>query len=405
MKKCLTVMLASLFILIMMMPMGAFGEETIKIGMINALSGHGAPYGTPADSGAKVAVEEINKSGGLLGRQVELIVRDHQGNAELANRQAVELITKDKVNFLTGTVYSSCGLAISAVAKKYKVLYLDIGVRATSLTEENGHDYVASIAVDTVYEGRAVATYDKDTPNKKYWIIGSDYSYGREAAKHFKEKIKEYKPDSEILGETWVKMAETDFTAPVASIARAQPDMIISFLISGAFQSFNIQARPYGLLKKPIISVPIIMQTELVRPLRNNFPDGLIGSTQYIEGFLKTPEAKAFEKLYLKTTKEKFVPASGVSGYMGIAILANIIRKAGTIKTEAVIQALKGFTADTPVGKITIRSCDLRSNKGEFWGISKYDPQLDYSVLTNVKYIPADNLMHTCEQARAARPK
>ncbi|HUS88774.1 MAG TPA: ABC transporter substrate-binding protein [Desulfosporosinus sp.] len=404
MKKRLSVLLVALFIFIVLTPMGAFGKETIKIGLITALSGHGAPYGVPHASGTKVAVEEINKRGGILGRQVEIIVRDHQSKSEVASRQAVELITKNKVDFLTGTVYSSCGLAISAVAKRHRVLFLDVGVRATSLTEEQGHRYVASLAVDTVYEGRAMATYDKDTPNKRYWIIGSDYAYGREAAQYFKEKIKELKPDSEILGETWVQMGETDFTAPIASIARAKADMIISFLITGAFQSFTMQARPYGLLEKPIISVPIIMQTELVRPLGKSFPDNLIGTTQYIEGFFNTPEAKAFEKVYLETTKEEFVPSCGFIGYLGITVLAQVIREIGTTETESVVEALKGFTADTAIGKITIRDCDLRSNKGEFWGISKYDPKLGYSVLTNVKYIPAKgDLRHTCEEVRATR--
>lgn len=405
MKKFFKVGFIGLLVLLMAAPVLGGTKEPIKFGMPNALSGGGAVYAVPMVQGAKVAVEEINKRGGVLGRPFELILRDHKGNAESASRQAEELILKEKVDFLAGTIYSNTALAISSVAKKHKVLFMDCGVRTSSLTEDEGHRYVGSISVDTTYEGRAMAMFDKDTPNKKYWIIGSDYAYGRDAVKYFKEAIKKIKPDSEILGETWVKMGETEFTTPIGAIVRAKPDMLISVLISAAFQSFSLQARPYGLFNKTVISVPITMQTELVRPLGKDFPEGAVGSTKYIQGLLKTKEAQAFEKLYLETTKEKFVPAFAADGYILMWLYAKAIEKAKTTNTEAVIDAMKGLTLDTPKGKMTIRDCDLKCNIGEWWGKSKFDPQLGYSVLTNVKYIPASDLMHTCKEVEAIRPK
>lgn len=405
MKSLLKNWFISLFVLVMVAPTTGFTKEPIKLGMPNALSGHGAPYAVPMVEGAKVAIQEINKRGGVLGRPFELILRDHKGNAESASRQAEELILKEKVNFLSGTIYSSTALAISAVAKKHKVLFMDCGVRTTALTENEGHRYVGSISVDCAYEGRAMAMFDKDTPNKKYWIIGSDYAYGRDAVKYFKETIKQFKPDSEILGETWVTMGETEFTTPIGAIVRAKPDMLVCVLITGPFQSFAIQARPYGLFNKPVITVPLLMQTELVRPLGKDFPDGAVGSTKYIQGILNTPAAKAFEKLYLDTTKEKFVPAFAADGYILMWLFARAIEKAKTTDTEKVIDALKGLQMETPKGKMTIRGCDLKGDLGEWWGTSKYDAKLGYSVLTNVKYIPAAGLMHTCEEVEAIRPK
>jgi branched-chain amino acid transport system substrate-binding protein len=405
MKSLLKICLIGLFAMVMAAPTAGLGKEPIKLGMPNALSGHGAPYAVPMVQGAKVAIQEINKKGGVLGRPFELILRDHKGSAESASRQAEELILKEKVDFLSGTIYSSTALAISAVAKKHKVLFMDCGVRTTVLTENEGHRYVGSISVDCAYEGRAMAMFDKDTPNKKYWIIGSDYAYGRDAVKYFQERIKQLKPDSEILGETWVKMGETEFTTPIGAIVRAKPDMLVSVLITGAFQAFAIQSRPYGLFKKPVITVPLVMHTELMRPLGKDFPDGAIGSTKYIQGFLNTPASNAFEKLYLDTTKEKFVPAFAADGYILMWLFAKAIEKAGTTETEAVINALKGLTMETPKGKMTIRGCDLKCDLGEWWGVSKYDPSLGYSVITNVKYIPALELMHTCEEVQAIRPK
>lgn len=405
MGKCCKLLIAGLMVLMVTIPASGFAADTIKFGMPNALSGHGAAYAVPMVKGAKVAVEEINQRGGVLGKPIELIVRDHKGKAEIATRQAEELITKEKVHFLTGTIYSSCALAISAVAKRHKVLFIDSGCRSTSLTEDAGHPYVGSISIDTVYEGRAMAMFDENTPNKTYWIIGSDYAYGRSAVQYFKEWIKKLKPDSQILGETWVKMGETEFTTPIGAIARAKPDMLVSVLISSAFQSFAIQAKPYGLFDKPVIAVPIVGQTELMRPLGQNFPDGVICSTKYIQGVLNTPGAQAFEKRYLESTGDDFVPAFAADGYIEIWLLATAIERAGTTDTEKVIEALKGLYMETPKGTLVMRDFDFKCNLGEWWGITKFDSKLGYSTLTDVKYIPALPLMHTREEVLALRGK
>lgn len=405
MARRISVLLVGLLVLSTVTPIGGFAAEPIKFGMPNALSGHGAAYAVPMVKGAEVAIEEINQRGGILGRPVELVVRDHKGKAEVATRQAEELITKEKVDFLTGTIYSSCALAISAVAKRHKVLFIDGGCRSTSLTEDDGHPYVGSISIDTVYEGRAMAMFDANTANKTYWIIGSDYAYGRSAVQYFKEWIKKIKPDSEILGETWVKMGETEFTTPIGAIVRAKPDMLVSVLISSAFQSFALQAKPYGLFDKPVIAVPIVGQTELMRPLGKNFPDGVICSTKYIQGVLNTPSAVAFEKRYLASTGEKFVPAFAADGYIEIWLLATAIEQAGSTDTDKVIAALKGLYMETPKGTLVMRDFDFKTNLGEWWGVSKYDSSLGYSVLTDVKYIPALPLMHTREEVLAIRGK
>jgi branched-chain amino acid transport system substrate-binding protein len=405
MKSLLKKSVIGLFVFMMLASTAAFAQESIKLGMPNVMSGGGAPYAVPMVQGANVAVEEINKKGGVLGRPLQLIVRDDKGKSELASREAEELITKDNVHFLTGTIFSSCALAISAVAKKHKVLFIDCGCRATKLTEEEGHRYVASISVETAYEGRAIAAFDKDTPNKTYWIIGPDYAYGREAADYFKKAIKQIKPNSKILGETWVKMEETEFTAAIGAIVRAKPDMVVSTLVTTPFQAFAKQAQPYGIFKKPVSAIPIVGHTELLRPLGKEYPEGVLCSSKYIEGFLNTPAANSFEKLYLKSTGDKFVPAFAADGYVLMLVFKAVIEKAGKVETEAVIDALEGLTLDTPKGKLTMRACDHKCNIGEWWGITKQDKKLGYAVLTKVKYIPADDLIHTCDEVMESRKK
>jgi len=408
MKKIFGLLMFLVFAFAMVLPNATWAAEPIKFGMPNALSGHGASYALPMVKGSKLAIDEINSKGGILGRPLELVLRDHQGNSELATRHAEELITREKVNFIIGTIYSSTGMAISQVAKRHKVLFLDCGVRSTSITEDEGHRYVGSISVDTVYEGRASAQYVSDLFPKDdltYWLIGSDYAYGRDAAKYFKEYIKKVKPKSKQLGETWVKMGETDFTAPVGAIAAAKPDLIASLMITVAFQSFTIQGKPYNLFSRPVIAIPLIGNTELLRPLGKNYPEGVVCSSKYVQGFFDNPTAKHFEKLYLETTKEEFVPSFSADGYMLVWVMAKAIEKAGTVEMEKVIDALETLEMETPRGYLKMRAVDRKCNIGEPWGITKYNPKTGFVELDKVRYIPAGPLLHTPEEVMERRKK
>jgi ABC-type branched-subunit amino acid transport system substrate-binding protein len=264
---------------------------------------------------------------------------------------------------------------------------------------------VGSISVDTAYEGSAMALYDRDTSNKKYWILGSDYEYGRRVAESFKQKIMAIKPDSVVLGETWVSTAETEFTSPIGAIVRAKPDLLVTTLLVASFQAFAKQAMPYGLFKRPVIGVPIICHEELLKAAGKDFPDGVICSTKYHPASVNTPASRAYLKLYQKTTGETLVPDWAVDGYIEMWLFANAIKKAGTTETEAVIEALKGLVMETPKGTMIIRDCDLKSNLGEWWGISKYDPKKGYCALENVQYIPPLGLMHSCEDVMKVRGK
>lgn len=95
-------------------------KKPIKIGFIHTMSGPISMYGITSAAGAKIAVEEINAAGGVLGRKLELIVRDDKVNPEAGLREAKDLVLKEKVDFLAGTISSGVGMAISGYAKRAK---------------------------------------------------------------------------------------------------------------------------------------------------------------------------------------------------------------------------------------------------------------------------------------------
>jgi len=173
-------------------PVVARAEDTIKIGFPIPLSGPTAVYGKPILAGAELAVSQINAAGGVLGRKLELVSRDSKANADEAVRLARELIIKDSVDFLAGTLTSAEAPAVSTVAKENKIVFVAPTAKSTLLTDaQHIHPYIFRVASNTDVEGLAAATLmAKFQEVKTVATIAPDYAYGRDAAAAFIAALK-----------------------------------------------------------------------------------------------------------------------------------------------------------------------------------------------------------------------
>src|ERR1043166_7879492 len=150
--------LAALLAATMLLPLTARAAETIKIGFPIPLSGPTATYGVPILKGAEMAVAEINAKGGVLGRKFELLSRDSQASADEAVRLSRELILKNNVDFLVGTLTSAEAPAVSTVAKENKIVFIAPTSKTILLTAPaNLHPYIFRVASNTDIEGRSGA--------------------------------------------------------------------------------------------------------------------------------------------------------------------------------------------------------------------------------------------------------
>jgi branched-chain amino acid transport system substrate-binding protein len=126
--------LAALWAAVALAPLAAAAADPIKIGFPMPLSGPTAVYGVPISKGAEMAVADINAKGGVLGRKLELIPRDSKANADEAVRLAREMIIKDNVDFLSGTLTSAEAPAVSTIAKEDKVVFVAPTAKTMLLT-------------------------------------------------------------------------------------------------------------------------------------------------------------------------------------------------------------------------------------------------------------------------------
>ena len=243
----MTRVLTMLLVLGLLAPLGAEAQKPIKVGFPMILSGPGALFGEPALKGAQMAVDEINAKGGVLGRKFELLPRDTKGSADEAVRVSRELILKENVDFLVGTLTSAEGPAVSVVAKENKIVFIAPIPKTDQLTAPDKlHPYVFRVASTTTIEGRTAAELIAKWGVKRVATISPDYAYGQDVTKAFVDYIKKIKPDVEIVDQQWPKLGEADYTPFINAQMAKKPEAVFSSLWGGHFVTFAKQAKPLG---------------------------------------------------------------------------------------------------------------------------------------------------------------
>src|ERR1700722_9090280 len=157
----------------------AQGEQPIKIGVDNPLTGIYTALGKNENTGMELAVEQVNAKGGIMGRQVQLVVEDSTSDkTDVAVQKARKLIQSDKVDFLIGNVNSSHAIAIAQVAAELKVLHVVPGGHADAVTGSSCHWTTFRICNTGAMQGNAMAGPLINKIGKKYYVIAQDYAFG-----------------------------------------------------------------------------------------------------------------------------------------------------------------------------------------------------------------------------------
>ena len=393
--------LAALWAPVALAPLAAVAADPIKIGFPMPLSGPTAVYGVPISKGAEMAVADINAKGGVLGRKLELIPRDSKANADEAVRLAREMIIKDNVDFLSGTLTSAEAPAVSTIAKENKVVFVAPTAKTMLLTApQNLHPYVFRIASNTLIEGRTGATLmAKWQDVKKVATIAPDYAYGRDAIGAFVEYIKKLRPDIEIVDQQWPKLGEPDFTAFITAQMGKKPDAVFCDVFGGDFASLVKQATPLGYFKaiqSRLVDGGEVGTVDLAQSLGADYPYGIISDAYdpVVWGEDEPAEHKAYVEHLKATMKNEYGSGWAIVGYQSIVAIAEGVKKAGGTDSDKVAKALEGLTFDTPVGKRTFNAKTHETEAGEFWSEMVKDPKVPFAVMKKAEYIDPTPLLN-----------
>jgi branched-chain amino acid transport system substrate-binding protein len=378
--------------------------KTLKIGIVDCYSGPPSTYTNDVRDAFKMEAEKINAAGGILGRQVEVLTRDSKFKVDIGLSAAKELIYRENVDVIMGTINSALALAISDMCKKEKVPFFATFSKSAKITGAKGHRYVFSITENTALAGKAAAVGLAKKPYMKYWIAGDDYEYGHAIADGVWNNLKTLKPGVELLGQSWWKVGEPDFTPYITAILSAQPDAVIVATGGRDCVPFLKAAKATGFNER----VPFFMHTatelSTLKPLGLDAPEGVIGTSNYFFYYPETQANQDFVKNFENAYQRK--PAVGaVYGLLTAKYIFGAYEKTGAIDTEKFIDNVEGMTVDSPIGKVTMRAFDHQAMLPMYMGVTKKMDGYDFLIADEIMTIPGNEVMPTIEEIKKARSK
>ncbi len=380
--------------------LAAFGAQaqTIRIGELNSYKVFPA-FLEPYKKGWELALEEINKAGGVNGRKLEVVSRDDNGNPGDAVRVAEELITRENVSLIMGTFASNIGLAVANLANQRKVVFIAAEPLTDKIVWENGNRYTFRLRPST-YMQVAMLIPEAAKLNKQRWaIVYPNYEYGQSATASFKKLLSKAQPGVQFVGEQAPPLGRIEAGAVVQALADAKPDAIFSSLFGADLQKFVREGNTRGLFKNMTVFNLLAGEPEYLDPLKDETPEGW-WVTGYPWSEIKTPAHQKFLAAY--RAKWKDYPRLGsVVGYSTMYTVANAIKRAGGADTEKLIAAMKGMEMDTPIGPIVWRPIDNQSTMGAYVG--QLAKKKGVGAMVNWRFADGANFLPPFEEVRAMR--
>ena len=377
---------------------GSAAAQNIKIGELNSYKVFPA-FLEPYKKGMELALEEINASGGVLGKKLELVTRDDGGNPGDAVRVAEELISREKVNVLMGTFASNVGLAVSNLAAQRKVLFLASEPLTDKIVWENGNRYTFRLRPSTYMQTAMLIPEAVKLKKKRWAIVYPNYEYGQSATASFKKLLKAAQPDVEFVAEQAPALGKIDAGAVVQALADAKPDAIFSSLFAADLQKFVREGNTRGLFKSTPVFNLLAGEPEYLDTLKDETPEGW-WVTGYPWSEINTAEHRKFRDAYQKRWKD--YPRQGsVVGYAAVYSVFRVIQKAKSTETEKLVDAMRGLEMSTPFGPIVWRPLDHQSTMGAYVGqLARKGGQ---GVMVNWRFADGANFLPPYEEVRALR--
>jgi branched-chain amino acid transport system substrate-binding protein len=357
---------------------GLAASNPYKIGSVQPLSGGAASVGKTALVGLQMAVDRINKNGGILGREVQLIAEDDGSTPDVGRRKTEKLLVEDEVDANVGGVLSNICLACMPLYERHKIVNMVSVCLDTTITTSKCNRYSFRPFDYAPAQAVAFGPYLVNKMGKKWHIAYADYAWGQSTRDAYVASIK--KQGGEVVGTTGIPLNTPDMTPFLSKINGSFDGVLIIFFGKDAINIVN-QGYDLGLTKKykwagdGAVAVPSSL------PALGKKIDGYIGIDRYIpvlEEPLNTPYAKAFYDEAVKRL-QSVAPSNPLpdryvqSNFEAMNCLKLGIEKSkfqGRADTMKLIEALEGLEMkegyDFPQGDKTLRAADHQAFCREF---------------------------------------
>lgn len=345
--------------------------DTIKIGLVEAFSGPAAINGQYYRLTTHWVAHDINKRGGILVdgkmKKIQVILGNSKGKPAEAKKVAERLILKDKVDILWGTAGSHITKVLSQVAKKHHKIFMNPMSLSDALHDgKNFNRYTFRTTLNTTMLGRSLAYFYAKRPETKFYILNQDYSFGHTLADAFKKALTEFKPDAQIVGETFHPLFTKDFAPYITKVKASGAEVVFTGDWDPDGANLIRQARGLGL------NIPFahIYCDSLVtaRAIGGEAGIGMVNANDYMIS-VDTPANNKFVKIWNERWKQGYDAPYNAQTYtwpgtiFGRTIestywLLDVIARAGSTDPEKIIKVWEGDKWEGLTGTLEMRACD-----------------------------------------------
>ncbi len=347
------------------------GDDTIKIGLVEAFSGPAAIVGQYYRLTTHWVAHDINKRGGIWVdgkmRKVEIVLGNSMGKPSMVKKATERLILKDKVDLLWGTSGSHLVKIMSQVAKKYKIVFMNPTSLSDSLHDgKNFNRYTFRTTLNTTMLGRSIAYFYANRPETRFYILNQDYGFGHTLAAAFKKALREFKPDAKIVGESYHPLFLKDFAPFITKIKASNAQVIFTGDWDPDGANLIRQARGLGM------NLPFahIYADSYVtgRAIGGPAGAGNVNANDYMIT-VDTPAQRKFNEVWNKRWKQGYDKPYGRPTYTWPSTvfgrtaeatywMLDVVRRAKTTNAEKVIKTWEGDKWVGFSGLMEMRACD-----------------------------------------------
>jgi urea transport system substrate-binding protein len=329
----------------------ARAADPFKIALFYAASGPAALFGPTQKASAELAVEQINKAGGILGRQVQLHLADAGGPPADSTRAAVRLMLNEKCDLFVGSHDSATREALVATIKG-RIPYIYTPIYEGGECAPNTY-VLADTPEQQVRPTIELLTKEKGV--KSVYLIGNDYVWPRKT----NDRVKQYLAagGGRVIGEEYVPLgAPNKFEEAVTRIKGAKPDAVVITLVGADNVNFNRTFAGFG-LDKEMLRASMLLEENTLLGIGAENSARLYNCMSY---FSTVPGAAhdAFKAAYKAKFGDRAPQLSiiGVDCYAGVQCAKALVERAKSTKAEALMAASEGLTFETATGPVTMRN-------------------------------------------------
>jgi branched-chain amino acid transport system substrate-binding protein len=337
----------------------AQAASEIKVGAVFDHTGGINIYGIQQSKALHLAVDNINKKGGLLGQKLKIIEYDSQSDLSKYTQYAKTAILRDRVSVLFAGLTSASREVIRPIIRKHRVLYF------YGCHYEGGacDKYTFVTGVSASQQMRVLIPWAIKKYGPKIYIVGPDYNFGTISAIWVHYYAKQY--GGKVLGEEFLSLTMTDYSPTIQRVQIAKPDFVFALPVGPEQNNFLEQFAAAGLKDKIGMVSTNYGSGNQQMAVSPKASEGIVSSLEYFH-WVEEPGNVELKKLWKKRYGlDEPIIAPAVNVWNAVQLWANAARRAGSMNTDNVIAALeRGVSFNGPNGNVTLRPCShhLRQN-------------------------------------------